>query len=158
MSSKVNSTFPDSLSPVISRNFHRSSTIGSDFPDTWREETVDVAIISNGTLHIAPVFFTELLVLASIQIDLIDVICAQCIALVANLNHHLGVSPGRVMLLGPFPGVLALTHASAPIPTDAYSIAFVGDCSDTVVPVSLAQRRVLAVGEIKSVQSVLVHN
>jgi len=62
------------------------------------------------------------------------------------------------MLLGPFPGVLALTHASAPIPTDAHSIAFVGDCSDTVVPVSLAQRRVLAVGEIKSVQSVLVYN
>jgi len=108
MFTKVNSTFPDGLAPVIRGDFLRSFAVSSDLPDARGEESIDVAIVSNGTSHVSPVLLTELLVLTSIQIDLVDVVGAQSIALVAHLDHHLGVSPCRVMHLDPLVVFLAL--------------------------------------------------
>jgi len=156
--SKVDSALPDSFAPVVRGDFLRSFTVSSDLPDAGGEESVDVTIVSNGTSNISPVLLAELLVLTSIQVDLVDVIGAQCIALVANLDHHLGIPPGCIMHLVPFVGVLALANASSPISTDANGIALVGDCSDAVVPVSFSQTRVLAILEVESVQSVLVND
>lgn len=149
--SKVDSGLPNSFAPIVRGDFLRSSTVSSHLPDTRGEESVDVTIIGNGTSHISPVLFAELPVLTSIQVDLVDVVGAQSIALAANLDHHLGIPPSRFMHLVPFEVVLALTHASSPISTDANGIALVGDCSDAVVPVSFGQTRVLAILEVESV-------
>jgi len=76
MFSKVNSTFPDGLAPIVRGDFLRSSAVSSDLPDARGEEPIDVAIISNSTSHISPILLAKLLILTSVQIDLVDVVGA----------------------------------------------------------------------------------
>jgi len=108
MFAKVNSTFPDGLTPVVRGDFLRFSAVSSNLPDTRGEESVDISLVSNSTSNVAPIFLAELLVLASIQIDLVDVVGAKGVALVIHLDHHLSVSPGGVMHLSPLVALFAM--------------------------------------------------
>jgi len=156
--SKVDSAFPDGLTPVVRWDLYGFFTIRANFPDTWGKESVDVVIIRHGTSDICPVLLAKLFELTGFQVDLIDVVFAKSVAFAAHLDHHFGTMPGRVVLLAPFPAILALAHSSAPVFTDAHGISLVGDSSDAIAPVSLAKRLIAGIGKVQSVHPVLVHD
>jgi len=158
VSTEVNSALPNGTSPIVRGDLDRSSAIGSHLPDTRGEESIDIAVVGHSTSDVAPVFFAELLILACLQIDLIDVVGAQSISFAANLDQHLGISPSRVVHLLPFPSSFGHTHTGTPISADGNCIALVGHSSDTVVPVPFAIGLVRSIGKVHGVKSVLVED
>jgi len=104
---KVDSALPKSSTPVIGGNLDRGFAISSNLPEAGGHESIDMIIVSHSAFDIGPVLLGDLLVLACLQIDLADVVMSQGIAHAADLDHHLGFSPGRVLLLSVLPAIFS---------------------------------------------------
>jgi len=76
MPTEVDSALPKGIAPVVRGDLDRWSTIGSHLPESGGKETIDIAIIGHCTSDVAPVLLAELLLLAGLQIYLIDVVGA----------------------------------------------------------------------------------
>lgn len=107
MLAKVYSALPNSSAPVVRRNLDRGFAISSNLPETGGHESIDMVIVSHSALDIGPVLFSDLLVLAGLKIDLANIVMTQGIAHAADLDHHFGFSPGRVLLLGVLPAIFS---------------------------------------------------
>jgi len=115
-------------------------------------------IVDHSSSDVAPVFLAESEVGCSVEIHLIDVIGTEDIAFAANLDHHLGVSPGGFVHLFPVPFSLGHAHTRSPVSTNANGISLVADCSDAVVPVALGMCLVGGVQKVHGVESILIHD